>query len=125
MRAVRSSWGVALAVLAFASGCSGDGEPTCADIADETIVVLQETIDIVGGFSEEEMTDFMTGGPMTAFDEVQQRGDDLVAAADETGCGNEEIRQLLIARSEELVTDTEFGRFVLETLLDGAFFTGG
>lgn len=115
----------AVVMVAAATGCSGAADRSCGAIADEAIEVLQDTIDIVERSSDEELLDFLGNGSGTpaAFAGVEQRSDALVAAADEAGCTEAELRDLLVARSDRLDTDGDFGRFVLETLLDGAFFS--
>lgn len=112
------------AVLALiGAGCGGTS--SCDQIADEAIEVLQETIDIVDNFSEGELSEFATSGDGApeAFLEVQRRGDELVAEADAAGCSDTEITNLLVAKSDKLEADSDFGLFVVETLRTGAFFS--
>jgi len=114
-----------VAALALVGAGCGGGASSCDDIADEAIVVLQETIDIVDGFSENELNDFATSGngAPQAFIDVQQRGDELVAEADAVGCSDSEITDLLVAKSGQLQAESDFGQFVVETLRTGAFFS--
>lgn len=113
------------AVLAVtATACSG-GAASCDSIADDAIAVLQETIDIVDNFSQDELQEFATAGDGApeAFIDVQRRGDELVGDAEAAGCSDEEITELLVTKSDQLSADTDFGLFVVETLRTGAFFS--
>lgn len=113
-----------VAVLLLGSGCGG-GAVTCASVADDAIVVLQDTIDLVEGFSDEELDAFITSGTGTpeSLADLERRGDELSAAAASIGCSDADMASLLVERSGDLDTSNAFGRFVVETLRTGAFFS--
>lgn len=114
----------AIVALLLGSGCGG-GTVTCASVADDAIVVLQDTISLVDGFSDEELDAFITAGSGTPgpLADLERRGDELSAQAASIGCSDVDMASLLVERSGDLDTTNAFGRFVVETLRTGAFFS--
>ena len=110
MRSTRRRVIAAFAAALAAAGCGG-GPDTCADLADDAVVLIQEAIDAV---------DDPSGAPDPgAPGDFEARGDALERRALELGCTPEEMAGLLAERVGRLDAGSEAGQAVIESLRDG------
>ncbi len=122
---------LSLALVVAACGDDDAAEPASLDSCDALavagIAMLQDTIDLVDELSVEELAAFgETVETPAGFDALQARGDELSARATEIGCSDEEMADLVAARSDDLSADSVFGQFILDGVRggDGTGFFG-
>lgn len=113
---------ILLAALGLvAAACGGDsGGGSCESVADEAIEVIQEVIDEMDSLSLEEIAS-MEEEPAVLQD-MEKRADELQVQADELGCSDAEMEQLLNARAGNLTADGMFGELLVDELQSGGFF---
>lgn len=116
---------IALALIAAACGDDdAAADPasldSCEGLAVAGISMLQDTIDLIDGLDATALAAFSDGSDVPPeFVEIQQRGDELTARADEIGCSDEEMAALMAERAADLSADTAFGQFILESIKTG------
>lgn len=103
-----------LLVLAAAFGlvvtaCGGDGAGSCAEVADEAIVLFQEFLDEASSMTED---DFVSGGE-ALFEDFEAKGEKLDEQINDLGCTDEEMNSLMAER----VGTLDAGGFLGEMLL--------
>ncbi|MBI5158233.1 MAG: hypothetical protein HZA58_09550 [Acidimicrobiia bacterium] len=122
-----------LLVVALAA-CGDDGgsaDPasvnSCESLADASIALLQDTLDIIDSMSAEELA-AMGNSEETppALASIESRGTALEDRAEELGCTEEQMSALMTARVDDLSSDTVFGQFLIESIRagEGGFFEG-
>lgn len=121
MRA-RALMAVPLVVALLLPAC---GSRSCADVADDLGAALQDALDTA---AELTAADLQTEGePIPPFlQELQTRATELQAEAEELGCSDEAMEQLVAARIEELEAEPgTVAEILLQSLRDDEFFTDG
>ena len=130
---MRRMIGMTLVLAIAAAACGGDdaADPasldSCEAVADASIVVLQDTLDIMDNLSIEELA-ALGGSDETPdqFKEIEAQGAAFEARAGELGCTEEEMSALLADRATGLSAESQFGQLILEGLKAGesGFFGG-
>lgn len=105
-----------------AAACGGDdsGSGSCEGVADDAIQVIQDVIDELDSLSLEDLA-AMEDEP-EALADMEQRADDLQARANELGCSDETMEELLNARVGDLKAEGMFGELLVSELEGGGFF---
>lgn len=103
-----------------AAACGGDSGGSCESVADDAIDVIQEVIDEMDSMSLEDIAS-MEEEPEVLQD-MERRADELQAQANELGCSDAEMEQLLNARVGNLSADGMFGELLVDELQTGGFF---
>ncbi len=92
------------------SACGGGDSSSCGAIADDAVELVQTLIDEIDGMSLEELTevgeDFAT--------DLETEFEDLQTKADDAGCSDAEMGDLVEERVGDLTADTEFGQLFIE-----------
>lgn len=109
----------ALGLLAAACG-GDDAGATCEDVADDAIQVIQDVIDELDALSLEEIA-AMEEEP-EALADMERRADELQNQANELGCSDAEMEELLNARVGNLEAEGMFGELLIGELEGGGFF---
>jgi hypothetical protein len=122
---------VVVAVAACGDDSGGSADPaslnSCESLADASIDLLQDTLDVVDSMSAEELAAMGSSEetpPELAT--IETRGTALEARAEDLGCTEEQMSSLMTARVDELSSDTVFGQFLIESIRagEGGFFEG-
>lgn len=116
-----------LALALLAASCGDDGDMvdpaslgTCEEVADATIDVLQQTIDIVDGLSAEDPASSDDAGEVTdEFRAIEEAGMALEARALDLGCTDEQMSALMRERADRLSAESSIGQLVIEGLREG------
>ncbi len=103
-----------------AAACGGDSGGSCEEVADEAIEVIQGVIDEMDSLTIEELG-AMEDEP-EAITELERRADELQSQADELGCSDAEMEELLTARVGNLEAEGMFGGLLIDELEGGGFF---
>jgi hypothetical protein len=113
---------ILLAALGLiATACGGDDSAaSCEGIADDAIQVIQDVIDELDEMTLEEIA-AMEEEP-EALADMEARADELQAQANELGCSDEEMTELLNARVGNLRAEGFFGELLVSELESGGFF---
>lgn len=120
-----------VAVAACGDDDGGSANPasldSCASLADASIALLQDTLDIIDSMSVEELAAMGSSEetpPELAA--IEARGTALEERAENLGCTEEQMSSLMIARADELDSDSVFGQFLIESIRsgEGSFFEG-
>jgi len=122
---------LAVAVAACGDDSGGSADPaslnSCETLADASIDLLQDTLDIIDSMSAEELAAMgaseETPSELVA---IETRGTALEDRADELGCTEEQMSALMTARVDDLSSDSVFGQFLIESIRagEGGFFEG-
>ena len=109
----------ALGLLAGACGGGGDAG-SCAGVADDAIDAVQSMVNELDSLSLDEMA-AMDEDPafMVDFEETMT---ELEGRADELGCSDAEMEELLKDRADSLTADGMFGELMIEELQNGNIF---
>ena len=99
-------------VVAF-TACSG-ADARCAAIVDGAIDVYQELITTVDGLDLGDAAAGTDDFVIPGIDDIEARADILQAEAEEAGCDDGELRELLTERIVRLKARTVFGQAVVE-----------
>lgn len=104
----------------MAAGCSMGSTAECAAIADDAIALLQGFVDEVDALNE-------AGEGERVFDPdfVTQLEEDAAAIDDRSasaGCSEQQMADLLSARSDRLTAATEGGQAMVDLMLNDQFF---
>lgn len=124
-----------LLFMLFAVAACGDDDASadpaslssCDAVADASIDLLQETLDVIDSLSAEELVALgESDEPPAALADVETRGNALEERATTLGCTDEQMTSLMIARVDQLDSESIFGQFLIESIRngDGGFFEG-
>ena len=108
-----------------ASACSGAAETVCVEIADETIIMLQDMITAVEALPPEELPDSTEPGILLGaldtdtFFDLRGRADSLGLRGQEEGCSDAEGQQLVLDRANQLQATTPLGENFRDALMAG------
>ena len=114
---------LAFALLAAACGDDDATDPaevtTCEGIADATIVMLQDVVDIIGDLEPAELGALMGGEEPEAFAPLEATAAVLGQKTEELGCTN--INELLVERVDQLeaADDNAIGQLIIQGVVDG------
>ncbi|MDJ0923048.1 MAG: hypothetical protein QNJ77_00690 [Acidimicrobiia bacterium] len=112
---------ILLAALGLvAAACGGDSAGSCESVADDAIQVIQEVIDELDSLTLEELGNL--DEEPEVIQNMEKRADELQAQANELGCSDSEMEELLNARVGNLEADGMFGGLLVEELESGGFF---
>ena len=113
---------ILMAALALiVAACGGDsGGDSCESVADDAIQVIQDVIDELDSLTLEEIA-AMEEEP-EALADMERRADELQQKANELGCTDAEMQQLLDARVGNLEAEGMFGELLIGELETGGFF---
>ncbi len=120
-----------LALALVAAACGDDGVAdvgsldSCEGLAAAGITLLQETIDLIDSLDPAALATLGESDTTPPeFAELEARGDELTARADDIGCSDEEMASLMAERVGSLSSDSVFGQFILEGVRagEGGFF---
>lgn len=103
-----------------AAACGGDSGGSCESVADDAIDVIQEVIDEMDALSLEEIA-AMEEEPQ-ALQDMERRAEELQDQANDLGCSDAEMEQLLNARAGNLTANGMFGELLVDELQSGGFF---
>ncbi len=104
-----------------AAACGGDsGGDSCEGVADEAIQVIQDVINEMDSLTLEDIG-AMDEEP-EVFEDMERRADELQEKADELGCSNAEMEELLSARVGSLEAEGMFGDLLISELESEGFF---
>ena len=104
-----------------AAACGGDDAGgSCESVADDAIEVIQDVIDELDSLSLEELG-AMEDEP-AAIGNMERRADELQDKANELGCSDATMEELLNARVGDLTADGMFGELLIGELEGGGFF---
>ena len=111
-----------LLILAAAFGlvvtaCGGDGAGSCAEVADEAIVLFQEFLDDASSMTE---ADFVSSGE-AMFEDFEQKGEELDAKINDLGCSDEEMNSLMAERVDSLDAGGILGEMLLSEIGEDFF----
>ena len=114
---------IGLAVVAAA--CSSQPE-TCSEVADETIVLMQDLIDEVeselGEMSVEELiASFGSGEELPSVVAFEEKAEQLSERAGELGCTQEQLDAAVADRTDRLEAETPLGQFIIDGIEGGGF----
>jgi len=105
-----------------AASCGGDSAAgSCDAIADDAIDVFQVVITELDAMSLDDLSALGDEDPAVIV-EMEQKMDDLQAQADDLGCSDAEIEELLDERVGDLTADGVFGELMIAELESGGFF---
>lgn len=104
----------------LAASCGGDSGGSCEGVADDAIQVIQDVINELDALSLEEIA-AMEEEP-EALADMERRADELQAQANELGCSDAEMEELLNARVGNLEAEGMFGELLIGELEGGGFF---
>jgi TolA-binding protein len=120
---------VAMSACGDDSGGSADPASlsSCESLADASIDLLQDTLDIIDSMSAEDLAAMGTSEdtpPELAA--IETRGTALEERAEDLGCTEEQMSALMTARVDDLSSDSVFGQFLIESIRsgEGGFFEG-
>ena len=103
------------------AACGGDsGGDSCESVADDAIQVIQEVINEMDSLTLEELG-AMEEEP-EALADMERRAEELQDKANELGCSDAEMEELLNARVGNLQAEGMFGELLISELEGGGFF---
>ena len=112
---------VLLAALGLvAAACGGDSGGSCESVADDAIQVIQEVINEMDSLSLEELASLEEEPEVLT--NMQVRADELQDEANELGCSDATMEELLNARVGDLEADGMFGELLVDEMQSGGFF---
>lgn len=106
-------------VAVLGAGC-GSQDTSCEGIANDTLSLMQNTIDELQDLSFEDADtpdDFVAG-----IDDLERESDLLRERADAAGCSNQEMERLVTSGYDQLTARTEFGRAILDSIVANGIF---
>jgi hypothetical protein len=101
------------------AGCGGDSAGSCEGVADEAIEIFQDAINEIDEMSLE---DLASGNEPEALVEMEERAESLQVQAEDLGCSDAEMEELINARTGSLTADGEFGQMLLEGVQSDGLF---
>ena len=116
---------VILAFALFAAACGDDdaADPasidSCEGVADATIVMLQDVVDVIGDLDPAALGALMGGEEPEAFAPLVTTAAVLGQKTEELGCTN--INELLVERVDQLeaADDNAIGQLIIQGVIDG------
>jgi hypothetical protein len=114
---------LAFALLAAACGDDDAADPasidSCEGIADATIVMLQDVVDVIGGLDAAALGALMGGEEPEEFAPLEATAAALGEKTEELGCTN--INELLVERVDQLEAsdDNAIGQLIIQGVVDG------
>ena len=116
---------VVLAVALLAAACGGDdaSDPasidSCEGVADATIGLMQDVIDIIGGLDAAALGAMMAGDQPEEFDSLEETAGILGQKGEELSCTN--LNDLLAERVDQLTVadDNAIGQLIVQGILEG------
>jgi hypothetical protein len=113
-----------LVVLALVVAACGDDDAadagsldSCESIADAGIAMIQDVIDEIDDMTlEEQIALGSSEEEPQMFQDMEARGEELETRAEEVGCSDEQMAELVVDRLSDLSSDSDFGQLVLETV---------
>jgi hypothetical protein len=124
---MRKFLGLVLVLALVAAACGDDddasSDPASIDSCEGLVAVgldlLQGAIDEIDEMSLEDLAaSEETGGP-AAFEELEQKAEELENRAAELGCTEEELTALLTEGVGQLSSDSLFGQALIESIRSG------
>ena len=114
---------VVVLVSLLATACSSQPE-TCSEVADETIVLMQQLIDEVElEFEEMSIEDFIgfmaSGEELPSVAAFEERAEDLSVRLGELGCTQDQLEADVADRVDQLEATNEIGQFLLDAIKGG------
>ncbi|MDY7105961.1 MAG: hypothetical protein S0880_32650 [Actinomycetota bacterium] len=115
---MRRSLTAVLAVMALIlAGCGGDDDSadgaSCVDLAGEMMELLQDTIDVASDMTLEEMIASGEEDTPEFLVELETEGEALEERAEEIGCSDEEMEQLMCDRVDEIEAEGPFAEGIM------------
>lgn len=109
---------VCVAAVMLPTACGGDQPASCDEVADEVIVLVQELIDQV---EDVELGDDGLAAieDLPGIDSFRERSEALDAAAADLGCAEEDLRDAVMERADELTSDTPVGELIIQGVSSG------
>lgn len=101
------------------AACGGDSAGSCEGVADEAIEIFQDAINEIDKMSLE---DLASGNEPEALVKMEERADSLQVQAEDLGCSDAEMEQLMNARVGNLTADGEFGQMMLDGIQSEGLF---
>ena len=112
---------ILLAALGLvAAACGGDSEGSCESVADDAIQVIQEVIDEMDSMSLDELASLEEEPEVLT--NMQTRADELQEQANDLGCSDATMEELLNARVGDLNAEGMFGQLLVDEMQSGGFF---
>ena len=118
----------ALGLLAGACGGGGDAG-SCAGVADDAIDAVQSMVNELDSLSLDEMAAMEKPNERKPAEEdpafmvdFEETMTELEGRADELGCSDAEMEELLKDRADSLTADGMFGELMIEELQNGNIF---
>lgn len=110
---------LSVALLLVLSACSS-GASTCEELADEAIELVQDLIDDVESeLGNASLDELGAVDEFPSLDEYERKSDDLDRQADELGCTEAAMRDLVSARAHRLEATTPLGNLIVEGITGG------
>lgn len=104
-----------------AAACGGDDAGgSCESVADDAIQVIQDVIDELDSLTLDELA-AMDDEP-EAIADMERRADELQDKANDLGCSDSTMEELLNARVGDLKAEGMFGELLVSELEGGGFF---
>jgi len=99
--------------------CSS-GAATCDELADEAIDLIQELIDDVEAeLGDASLDELGATQDLPSLDEYERKAGELDGKADDLGCSNSELSDLVSARGDQLEATTPIGNLIIEGITSG------
>jgi len=109
--------------LVFAACGDSDSASSCEDLADDGIALVQDMLDELSDLSLE---DISSDEEPQALQDFTEKGEALQTQADELGCTDEQMTELVSARVGSLDADGPIAELILEGLQsEGGDLFGG
>ncbi len=110
------------AMSLFVAACGGDsdaGGASCDSVADDAISLFQDVINEMDAMTAEQLG---SAEEPAALGELESKSDELQTRADDLGCSDEKMEELLTARIGDLTSDGLFGELMISELENGGLF---
>jgi hypothetical protein len=113
---------VALSLLAAACGGDSINASNCDELADETVAMFQRLVDEIDAeYGEVPMEDVLgSNEPLPSIEKFEEDVATLNELTAELGCNREEIGAEVESRADELTSESDLGRFLIESIRTGS-----
>ena len=114
---------LAFAMLLAACGDDDASDPasidSCEGVADATIDLMQDVIDIIGGLDAAALGALMGGDQPEEFDSLEETAGIIGQKGDELACSN--LGELLAERADQLevADDNAIGQLIIQGIVEG------